>query len=341
MSIKLPESAPTEPHLTEPRYDDVLKAAERLHGVAVHTPLLRCDVLDEITGGRVLLKAEVLQRTGSFKIRGAYNRLKQLVETGQDKGGVVAFSSGNHAQGVAAAARLLAIRAAIVMPSDAPALKLENTRRLGGEIIPYDRWSQDREAICAAVAAERGAVVVPSFDDPGIIAGQGTVGLEIATDAAALGLAPDALYVPASGGGLAAGIGLALSGKSPATRLYTAEPAGLDDHARSLRAGERVANDPAARSICDALLAPTPGRITFALNRRQLSGGVTASDDEVLRAMAFAFNTLKLVVEPGGAVALAALLAGRIDARGKTIVIVLSGGNVEPDLFARALAQVA
>jgi threonine dehydratase len=334
MSTKPPEAS-----ATEPTYDDVLKAAERLYGVAVHTPLLRCDVLDEHTGGRVLLKAEVLQRTGSFKIRGAYNRLMRLVETGQDKGGVVAFSSGNHAQGVAAAARLLGVRAAIVMPSDAPALKLQNTRRLGGEVIPYDRWTEDREAICASVAAERGAVMVPSFDDPDIIAGQGTVGLEIAADAAALGLKADAVYAPASGGGLVAGIGLALSGMSPATRLYTAEPAGLDDHARSLRAGERLSNDPAARSICDALLAPTPGKITFALNRRRLAGGVTASDEEVLRAMAFAFTTLKLVVEPGGAVALAALLAGRIDARGKTVVIVLSGGNVEPELFARALAQ--
>ncbi|HTJ63261.1 MAG TPA: threonine/serine dehydratase [Alphaproteobacteria bacterium] len=323
---------------TEPTYQDVLTAAERLRGVAVRTPLLRSDLLDEMTGGRILLKAEVLQRTGSFKVRGAYNRLKQLVETGQQGGGVVAFSSGNHAQGVAAAARLLDIKAAIVMPSDAPALKLENTRRLGGEVIPYDRWTQDREAICASVAAERGAVVVPSFDDPLIIAGQGTAGLEIADDVAALGLALDVLYAPASGGGLAAGIGLALSGRSPATKIYTAEPAGLDDHARSLATGERVSNDPAARSICDALLAPTPGKITFALNKRQLSGGVSADDGEVLRAMAFAFNTLKLVVEPGGAVALAALLAGRIDARGKTVAIVLSGGNVEPDLFARALA---
>jgi threonine dehydratase len=323
----------------EPGFDDVLRAAERLRGVAVRTPLLQSDVLDALTGGRILLKAETLQRTGSFKIRGAYNRLKQLVETGRDKGGVVAFSSGNHAQGVAAAAGLLGIHAAIVMPSDAPALKIENTRRLGGEIILYDRWTQDREAISASVAADRGAVIVPSFDDAGIIAGQGTVGLEMAADAEALGLKLDAVYVPASGGGLAAGIGLALTGLSPRTELYTAEPAGLDDHARSLKAGERLTNDPSARSICDALLAPTPGRLTFALNTAKLSGGVTATDAEVLRAMAFAFNVLKLVVEPGGAVALAALLAGRIDARGRTVGIVLSGGNVAPDLFAQALAQ--
>jgi threonine dehydratase len=320
-----------------PTRDDVLRAADRLNGIAVQTPLLRSDRLDELTGGRILLKPEILQRTGSFKIRGAYNRLKQLVENGQAAGGVVAFSSGNHAQGVAAAAGLLGMKAAIVMPGDAPVLKIENTRRLGGEVILYDRWTEDREAICARVAAERGATVVPSFDDAGVIAGQGTVGLEMAADANALGLPLDAVYVPASGGGLAAGIGLALDN---ATALYTAEPAVMDDHARSLVAGERVANDPAARSICDALLAPMPGKMTFALNQARLSGGVTATDDEVLRAMAFGFEVLKLVIEPGGAVALAALLAGRIDAQGRTIGIVLSGGNVAPDQFAKALGRV-
>jgi threonine dehydratase len=268
-------------------------------------------------------------------MRGAYNRLKQLVEMGQDGGGVVAFSSGNHAQGVAEAARLLGMKAAIVMPSDAPAPKIENTRRLGGEVILYNRWTEDREAIGARIAAERGATVVPPFDDAGVISGQGTVGLEMEADATALSLTLDAVYVPASGGGLAAGIGLALD---PATALYTAEPATMDDHARSLAAGERTANDPAARSICDALLAPMPGKLTFALNRKRLSGGVTATDDEVLGAMAFGYDVLKLVIEPGGAVALAALLAGRIDAKGRTVGIVLSGGNVSPDVFARALA---
>jgi len=319
-----------------PNRDDVVRAAERLKGVAVRTPLLSSERLDALTGGRILLKPEVLQRTGSFKIRGAYNRLKQLVEMGQAGGGVVAFSSGNHAQGVAEAARLLGMKAAIVMPSDAPAPKIENTRRLGGEVILYDRWTEDREAICARIAAERGATVVPSFDDAGVISGQGTVGLEMAADAKALGRGLDAVYVPASGGGLAAGIGLALD---PSTALYTAEPATMDDHARSLAAGERVANDPSARSICDALLAPMPGKITFALNQKRLAGGVTATDDEALRAMVFAYEALKLVVEPGGAVALAALLAGRIDARGRTIGIVLSGGNVAPDVFARALGS--
>jgi threonine dehydratase len=320
-----------------PTYDDVCRAARRLRGIAVRTPLVRSERLDGFAGGTILLKPECLQRTGSFKIRGAYNRLSQLAEGGIAERGVVAFSSGNHAQGVAEAARLLGMHAAIVMPSDAPAIKIDNTRRLGAEVILYDRWTESREAIAQKLASERGAVVVPAFDDPGVIAGQGTVGLEMAEDAVALGFGLDEVYVPASGGGLAAGVGLALGAISPKTAVRTAEPALLDDHARSLAAGERLSNDPAARSICDALLAPAPGEITFAVNRHRLAGGVTATDDEVLRAMRFAFEALKLVIEPGGAVALAALLAGRIDARGKTVCIVLSGGNVEPALFARAL----
>jgi threonine dehydratase len=320
-----------------PTYEDVVRAARRLDGVAVRTPLLRSERLGALVGGTVLLKPECLQRTGSFKIRGAYNRLSQLVEDGAAERGVVAFSSGNHAQGVAEAARLLGMRAALVMPADAPSIKIDNTRRLGADVVLYDRWTESREAIADSLAAERGATVVPAFDDPGVIAGQGTVGLEIAEDARALGLDLDTVLVPASGGGLAAGIGLALGAASPKTAIYTAEPASVDDHARSLAAGERLSNDPAARSICDALLAPAPGQLTFALNRRRLAGGVAATDDEVLRAMAFAFEALKLVVEPGGAVALGALLAGRIDARGKVVGIVLSGGNVEPALFARAL----
>ncbi len=324
-----------------PNFGDVMLAAERLCGVAVHTPLLRSDILDELTGGRILLKAEVLQKTGSFKIRGAYNRLKQLVESDMQGGGVVAFSSGNHAQGVAAAAQILDMQAVIVMPRDAPPLKIANTRRLGAEVVLYDRWTQSREGIAATIASERGATVVPAFDDPGVIAGQGTVGLEIASDVKALGLSLDAVYIPASGGGLTAGIALALEGTSPGTAVYTAEPASLNDHALSFARGERVCNDPAARSICDALQAPEPGSITFAVNEPRVAGGVVATDEEVLRAMNFAFKALKLVVEPGGAVALAALLAGRVDAKDRTIAIVLSGGNVEPDLFSDCLTRKA
>jgi len=320
-----------------PNFGDVMLAVGRLRGVSIHTPLLRSDILDELTGGRILLKAEVLQRTGSFKIRGAYNRLKQLVESDMHHAGVVAFSSGNHAQGVAAAAQILDMQAVIVMPRDAPPLKIANTRRLGAEVVLYDRWTESREEIAAAIAAERGATVVPAFDDAGVIAGQGTAGLEIASDVKALGLSLDAVYVPASGGGLTAGIALALEGTSPGTEVYTAEPVSLNDHALSFAKGERVRNDPAARSICDALQAPEPGSITFAVNKPRVAGGVIATDEEVLRAMNFAFTALKLVVEPGGAVALAALLAGRIEAKDRNIGIVLSGGNVEPDLFARCL----
>jgi threonine dehydratase len=322
-----------------PVFGDIVRAADRIAGAAHQTPLLQSDVLDDRVGGRVLLKAEIFQRTGSFKFRGAYNRLSQLVENGDGAAGVVAFSSGNHAQGVAAAARLLGIPALIVMPRDAPPLKIENTKHLGAEITLYDRWTEDREAIAAAIASERGATLVPAFDDCDIIAGQGTVGLEMARQADALGLKLDAVLAPASGGGLIAGIALAFATESPGTRIFSAEPAGLDDHARSLIAGDRLANDPEARSICDALLAPRPGRITFAVNKRLLAGGVTATDDEVLAAMKFAFRHLKLVVEPGGAAALAALLAGRVEPGGNVTGIVLSGGNVEPEMFARCLQQ--
>ena len=325
-----------------PTIDDVRRAAGRLAGIAYRTPLLRSDALDALTGGRVLLKAETLQRTGSFKIRGAYNRLAELAEGGSGGAGVVAFSSGNHAQGVALAARLLGISAVIVMPADAPALKVENTRSLGAEIVLYDRWREDREAIAARISSERGATIVPSYDDPGIVAGQGTVGLELAAQADELGIGLDAVIVPASGGGLAAGIALALQAESPRTQVHTAEPTAFDDHARSLAAGEPLGNnDPEARSICDALLAPRPGRITFPINRRLLAGGVTATDAEVCAAMRFAFRHLKLVVEPGGAVALAALLAGRIDPKGRTLGIVLSGGNIDQDVFVRCLESDA
>lgn len=320
-----------------PSFADIERAAERLDGVARYTPLLGSDALDARTAGRVLLKAENLQRTGSFKIRGAYNRLSQLKDEGAAR--VAAFSSGNHAQGVALAARLLGMRATIVMPSDAPKLKIENTRRLGAETVLYDRWTESREEIAARIAAEQGAEVVPAFDDPGIIAGQGTVGLELAEQARALALDLDSVLVPASGGGLAAGIALALEATRPGTRVHTAEPAGFDDHAKSLAAGEILANDPGGRSICDALLAPRPGRITFAINRKLLESGLVATDDEVRAAMAFAFRELKLVVEPGGAAALAALLAGRIETEGRTIAIVLSGGNVDQETFTACLGR--
>lgn len=311
-------------------------AAERLAGIAVRTPLLENRVLNERTGGRILLKAEGLQHSGSFKFRGAYNRLVQL-SPDERKSGVVAWSSGNHAQGVALAARMLGIPAAIVMPADAPAIKLANTRALGAEIVVYDRYKESREEIGRKLAEERGAVLVPSYDDYHVMAGQGTVGLEIMEDARGIGATPDVVIAPCSGGGLIAGIATAVKTLSPQTEVFAAEPAGFDDHARSLAAGTIQSNDPAARSICDALQAASPGALTFPVNRRLLSGGLVVSDDEVRAAMVFAFESLKLVVEPGGAVALAALLAGRISAAGRTIAIVLSGANLDRGLYAGIL----
>jgi len=320
-----------------PTAADVDEAARRLAGVALHTPLLTSAALDAMTGGRIFLKAETLQRTGSFKFRGAYNKLASLAPE-RRSGGVVAYSSGNHAQGVAAAAQLLGMACVIVMPRDAPRAKRERTAALGAEIVLYDRASDDREAIAGDIAQRRGAVLVPPYDDALIIAGQGTAGREIVEDLAALGLTPDVVVVTASGGGLTAGIALAIKAKAPAALLYTAEPQGFDDHARSFRSGQREQNAALTGTICDALMARMPGRLTFAINQELVGAGVSASDAEVGAAVAFAFAELKLVVEPGGAVALAALMTGKVDVKNKIAVAVLSGGNVDPDLFSRLVA---
>jgi len=326
---------PTSPR-SEPGYDDVVRAAARLAGKAVRTPLLSSPALDAAVGGRVLVKAEMLQRTGSFKFRGAYNRMSRLSAADRAKG-VVAFSSGNHGQGVADAAHLLGIRAGIVMPGDAPAIKIANTRALGAEVVFYDRYHEDRAAVAGTLAAERGATVIPPFDDPDIIAGQGTVGLELVEQMRELKIAPDLMLVPCGGGGLLAGTALAIKHGFPEAKIYAVEPEGFDDTGRSLAAGERVANEPGRISACDALLAPMPGEITFGVNRRLVAGGVAVSDADAFRAMARAYAMLKIVVEPGGAVALAAALAGKVDCRGRTVAIVCSGGNVDPDVFATAI----
>jgi threonine dehydratase len=315
-----------------PAFADVDAAAARLRGIAVRTPLLESEALNARAGGRVLLKAECLQRTGSFKFRGAYNAISQI-----DADAVVAYSSGNHAQGVAAAARLLGKVASIVMPADAPAIKVENTRAYGAEIRLYDRARESREAIGAEVAARTGAALIKPYDDPRIIAGQGTLGLEVVEQARDLGVDVDVALVPCGGGGLIAGCALALTATFPGIAIYAVEPDALDDTRRSLEAGERVANARGGSSICDALLLPTPGELTFAINRQLLAGGLIATDDEVRRAMAFAFRHLKLVLEPGGAVALAAALSGRLALGGRTAAVVLSGGNVDPALFAAAI----
>lgn len=312
---------------------DIEKAAGRLAGVAVRTPLLGNPQLDVVAGGRVLVKPECLQVTGSFKIRGAYNFLSQL-SADEAKCGVVAFSSGNHAQGVAAAGSLLGIHTAIVMPADAPRAKLENTRRLGGEVITYDRYTGDRERIAREIAMKRGAVVVPSYDHDYIIAGQGTVGLEIAQQCAELGLEPDQVLVNCGGGGLVAGTATALKAHFARVAVHPVEPEGFDDTARSLVSGRREHIDSSARSICDALQAHSPGEMTFAINQKLLGKGLVVSDAEVRAAMRFAFANLKLVVEPGGAVSLAAVLSGKIETQDKNTVIVISGGNVDGELFA-------
>ena len=317
-----------------PSYADVEAAATRLHQVVRRTPLLESDVLNEMAGGRLLLKAESLQRTGSFKLRGAYNTISQL-----ERQPVVAYSSGNHAQGVAAAAKFLGVPATIVMPADAPAIKLASTEAWGATVQLYDRQRENREKIGAELAARTGAALVKPYDDPRIIAGQGTVGLELAEQAKEMGATPDVALVPCGGGGLVAGCGMALKHAFPEIDMLAVEPEGFDDTARSLAAGERVSNAPGPNSICDALLAPTPGELTFALNRRQLTGGIAVSDAAVERAMALAFRHLKLVVEPGGAVALAAALDGQVPTRDRTVVVVLSGGNVDPGLFARIIAS--
>jgi threonine dehydratase len=312
--------------------DDVRAAAARIRGVAVRTPLLRSDALDAATGGRLWLKPECLQLTGSFKFRGAMNRLAALPEAAR-AAGVVAFSSGNHAQGVARAARLLGVPAAIVMPDDAPALKVDRTRADGAEVIFHDRLREDRADIAATLAAARGATVVPSFDDPFIVAGQGTAGLEVAEDLAAMGETAELALVCCGGGGLSAGF--AIGSGLP---VVTVEPQGWDDVAQSLAAGHILPVSEPVPTRCDALQTLRMGEITFAILAAHGSRGVAVSEAEVARAMAFAFRELKLVLEPGGAVALAAALAGRVDLAGRSAVIMLSGGNVDPETFAACLA---
>jgi threonine dehydratase len=315
---------------------DILGATARLSGQVVKTPLLACAELDRRCGGRFLLKAEPLQKTGSFKFRGALNRISNMTAA-EKRAGVVAWSSGNHAQGIAAAAAIFGTPAVIVMPADAPALKIANTRALKADVVLYDRTTEDREQIARAIAAKRGLAVVPSYDDPHIIAGQGTLGVELMAQAKEQGAVIDDIIVPVSGGGLIAGVGLAVRAVREDVRLFAAEPRDYDDHVRSLAAGMRVSNRTTAAALCDALLAPTPGALTWDINAAQLSGGYGVNDEQVCAAMAFAAQYLKLVVEPGGAVALAAVLSGQHHGNGRTVGVVLSGGNVDPDVYARCL----
>jgi threonine dehydratase len=324
-----------------PTAADIEAAAKRLYGVAVRTPLINASVLDDLLGARVFLKAETLQRTGSFKFRGAYNKISSI-PLQRRAAGVVAYSSGNHAQGVAAAARLLGLRATIVMPSDAPRAKRERTAALGAEIISYDRDKEDRAAIAKTIVAERGATLVPPYDDPLIIAGQGTIGREIVEDLERLGLKPEIVVVGASGGGLAAGISLGVKARVPSAKFYIVEPEGFDDTLRSFKSGRRETNARMSGTICDSLMSNTPGELTFPILHELIGAGSTATDAEVVAAVRYAFDELKLVVEPGGAIGLAALLAGKLDGfcdiRGKVVVGILSGGNVDAELFAKLIA---
>ncbi len=318
-----------------PTVADVIDAAVRLRGWLVETPVLESDAINGRVGARVLFKAECLQHTGSFKIRGALNRLLQL---GADErsAGVVAFSSGNHAQAVALAARWLHVPATIVMPADAPAVKLERTRELGAEVVLYDREREDREATAAKIAERSGAALVPPFDHPHIIAGQGTLALELARTARERRLRVDAFYAPCSGGGLVSGCALALKAEWPSCAAYAVEPRGFEDLAASLAAGERRTVAPGGTTLCDGLRAPTPGAITFAIARRELAGALAVDDAQIRGAMAMAARHLKVVVEPSGAAALAAVLAEPRPI-GACVAVVLSGGNVDAELLADVL----
>ena len=321
-----------------PSFPDIEIARDRLSGFAVRTPVIESPVLNARAGGRVLVKAECLQRTGSFKFRGAWNMISQL-DKEKAPGGVVAYSSGNHAQGVAAAARLRGLPALIVMPSDTPMIKQDNTRAHGGEVVTYDRATESREEIAASYVKARGAVLVPPFEHRDIIAGQGTAGLELAEQAEALGVELDDVLACCSGGGLTAGVALAMAAKSPATRVHTVEPVGFDDYARSLASGRIERNARPSGSICDALMSVSPGEMTFAINHRRLGEGLTVSDAEAADAVRFAFSALKLVREPGGAVALAAVLSGKRETKGRAIGVIASGGNCDAELFARILRR--
>jgi threonine dehydratase len=317
--------------IAAPALADIEAAAGRIAPLIVATPLLSSAALDELCGGQAHLKAECLQRFGSFKLRGATNKIAALAPEDRARG-VLAFSSGNHAIATAAAARHFGASAVIVMPADAPAIKRDRAAAMGAEIIAYDRISEDREAIGARIVAERGLALVKPFDDPFVIAGQGTIGLEIANQLEAL----DLVLVCTSGGGLVSGIATAVQARFPAVKVYAVEPEGHDDLARSLAVGARVKNAPGIRSICDALMVDQVGELTFSIMRERLAGSLVIPDAAVRAAMRFALSEFKLVLEPGGAIALAALLSGAVDARGKTVAVIASGGNVDLEHY-RAL----
>ena len=317
---------------------DIHAAAGRLKGAARVTPMLEADNLNDLAGRRVLVKAECLQRTGSFKFRGGWSAISAMSEDAR-KNGVIAFSSGNHAQGVALAAKLHGAPAVIIMPSDAPTMKIANTRGYGAEVVLYDRWGESREEIGAKLANDRGLTLIKPFDEPMVMAGQGTCGLEIAAQAAEAGVTKADVIVCTGGGGLLSGIALALEAEAPALRPRPAEPKDFDDTKRSMEAGKRVANADGVRSICDAIISPMPGELTFPVTNRLCGPGFVVTDDEARRAMAAAWKHLKVVAEPGGAVALAAALFHPDTIEGDAVICTISGGNADPEMFASAISE--
>ncbi|MET3856109.1 threonine/serine dehydratase [Rhizobium sp. OAE497] len=316
----------------------IVAARARLRGHARRTPLLSSPFLDEMAGRRVFVKAECLQHTGSFKFRGGWSAVSGL-EPDVRKRGVIAFSSGNHAQGVALAAKLHGVPSVIIMPSDAPKLKIDNTRAFGAEVVLYDRAKEDRDAIGDRLSAERGLTLVKPFDEPLVIAGQGTTGLEIAEQAEEEGIKTAEVLIPCGGGGLSSGVALALEASAPSFMVRTCEPENFDDYARSLASGKIKRNAAMTGSICDAIITPEPGKITFPILKRLAGAGIVVTDEEALRAMALAFKRLKIIVEPGGAVALAAALFHGKALESDTIIAITSGGNVDTDVFATALER--
>ena len=321
-----------------PTFADIEAAAARIRPYAFETPLIENANLNARMGRRVFIKAEPFQRTGSFKFRGACNHILLIAES-ERKNGVVAFSSGNHAQGVAAAAEIFGIPATIVMPSDAPRVKVEGTRSYGAEIVFYDRRSEDREAIASEICAKRGATLVRPFDDAGVIAGQGTIGLEVAHTLAAKGIAIDEVFVPCGGGGLLTGTALAVTTLQPTAKVVAVEPYDYDGMGRSLAAGERVRVPAKESSIADSLLPPTPGEITFALARKVVSRAEVMRDDDFARAVSYSVRTLKIVAEPGGAAGLAALLRTAAKSSAGATVVVISGGNCDPEMLTACCAK--
>ncbi|MEC3861411.1 threonine/serine dehydratase [Mesobacterium sp. TK19101] len=316
--------------------DMIHAAADRLKGHVRRTPLLSSPFLDDIAGRRVFVKPECLQHTGSFKFRGGWSAVSAL-DPEVRKSGVIAFSSGNHAQGVALAAQLHSVPAVIIMPSDAPAMKIDNTRALGAEVVLYDRATEDRDEIGDRISSDRGLTLIKPFDEPQVVAGQGTCGLEIAEQAAELGITEAEVLVCCGGGGLTSGIALALEAHAPAMTVRPVEPEGFDDVKRSLQAGSIQRNAALSGNICDAIVTPAPGHLTFPIMQRLCGAGLSVTEDEALRAMAHAFARLKLVAEPGGAVALAAALFRAKELTGDTVIATISGGNVDAPMYARAL----